>query len=65
MKIIAYTPHGIFESDEEEYVESTFEELSTFLERLHQLNSVSFETANGKFYMSKEMVAQSVFILEK
>jgi len=65
MKIVAHTPHGVFKGKEIEYTEEQYKVTSSFLGQLHQLEYFSFETLNGEIYMTKEMIDQSLFVLEK
>jgi hypothetical protein len=66
MKIIAHTPHGVFESKESEYSDEGFEALERFLERIANLTYFSFELEDDQsIYMTKAMIDQSVFILQK
>ena len=66
MKIIAHTPHGTFESKESEYSDEGFEALERFLERIANLTYFSFELEDDQsIYMTKAMIDQSVFILQK
>ena len=65
MKIVAHTPHGVFNGNEIEYNEEQYKLTGSLLEKLHQLEYFSFETPNGEIYMNKEMIDKSVFVLEK
>jgi hypothetical protein len=66
MRIIAHTPHGIFESKESEYSDKAFEALELFLERIAELGYFSFAIEDDQsIYMTKEMINRSVFILQK
>ncbi len=65
MKIVAHTPYGVFKGKEIEYTEEQYKATGSFLEKLHQLEYFSFETPNGEIYMTKEMIGQSLFVLEK
>ncbi len=65
MKIVAHTPHGVFNGKEIEYTEEQYKAIGSFLERLPQMKYFSLETPNGEIYMTKEMIDQSLFVLEK
>ena len=65
MRIIAHTKYGVFTSTENKYSEETFAELCEFLEKLYDMNYFTFGTEAGKVYMTKEMIADSLFVLEK
>ena len=66
MKIIAHTPHGVFESKESEYSDKGFEALEKFLGKIAELTGISMEIEDGQsIYMTKEMINRSVFILQK
>lgn len=65
MKIIAHTKYGVFNGVEEEYSEKKYEWTGKFLENLADLSYFSFTTETGEVYMTKEMIADSLFILEK
>jgi|688.fasta_scaffold2308993_1 hypothetical protein len=63
MKIIAHTPQGTFESSED--TQTSYEDLCEFMEKLPQMSYVSFHTTKGKFFLTKEMIGKSVFVIEK
>lgn len=65
MRIIAHTKYGVFTSAEDKYSEEAFVELCEFLENLHNMEYFTFGTETGKVYMTKEMIADSLFFLEK
>ncbi len=65
MKIVAHTPHGVFNGKEIEYTEEQYKEISSFLEKLPNLKYFSFETPNGEIYIPDGLINQSVFVLEK
>lgn len=65
MRIIAHTKYGVFTGVEEEFSPESYVEVADFLGRLCELTYFAFRTATGKVYMTKEMVADSLFILEK
>jgi hypothetical protein len=65
MKIIAHTKYGVFEGVEKEYSEEKYYEIGKFLEKLCDLKYFSFQTDKGEIYLTKEMIDDSLFILEK
>ena len=65
MKIIAHTKYGVFEGVEKEYNEEKYAEIGKFLEQLCDLKYFSFQTDKGEIYLTKEMIADTLFILEK
>ena len=65
MRIIAHTKYGVFTGVEEEYSEEDYKETCEFLDQLCKMNYLALDTENGKVYMTKEMIADSLFILEK
>lgn len=65
MKIIAHTRYGVFEGKSVEYDETEYKRIGKLLEYLPKVEYFSFETDMGEIYMTKEMIANSLFILEK
>jgi virulence-associated protein VapD len=65
VKIIAHTKYGVFEGVENEYDEKKYEDIGKFLEQLSDLTYFSFHTDKGEIYFTKEMIADTLFILEK
>jgi hypothetical protein len=65
MKIIAYTRYGVFEGKSVKYSETEYKRIGKLLEYLPKVEYFSFETDNGEVYMTKEMIADTLFILEK
>ena len=65
MRIIAHTKYGVFQSKETEFTQKEYEQSTKFLEQIQDLEFVPFETDDGDLYMTKEMIADSVFILQK
>lgn len=65
MKIIAHTKYGVFNGVEEEYSEKKYEIIGKFLEKLADLSYFSFVIETGEVYMTKEMISDSLFVLEK
>jgi hypothetical protein len=65
MKIIAHTKYGVFTGREVEYSDENYKETCEFLEKLYDMNYFTFGTEAGKVYMTKEMIADSLFVLEK
>ena len=65
MKIIAHTHYGVFEGKSVKYSETEYKRIGKLLEYLPKVEYFSFETDNGEVYMTKEMIANSLFILEK
>ena len=68
MKIIAHTKYGVFEGIEFEYTQEKYYATGKILENLCELKYSKFfclETDKGEIYFTKEMIADSLFILEK
>ena len=66
MQIIAYTPHGVFKSQEEDYSENKYEEIQGFLEKIGHLKYITFKLSeNEKVYLSEKMIGNSLFVLKK
>lgn len=67
MKIIAHTRYGVFEGKSVEYDETDYKGIGKILE--HVVNPkaeyFSFETDTGEVFFTREMIANSLFILEK
>lgn len=65
MNILAHTKYGVFETSQAEYDEENYKSISDVLERLSELKYLQFETDEGDVYFSKELIADSLFILQK
>ena len=65
MKIIAHTKYGVFEGVENESDEEKYAEIGKFLEKLTDLKYFSFVTDKGEIYFTKEIIADTLFVLEK
>ena len=65
MKIIAHTKYGVFEGIEFEYTQEKYYATGKMLEKLCDLKYFSFQTDKGEIYLTKEMIADTLFILEK
>jgi virulence-associated protein VapD len=65
MRIIAHTKYGVFEGIESEYDETKYKDIQMFLEKIADFKYFSFETDKGEVYMMKEMIEDTLFILEK
>ena len=65
MNILAHTKYGVFQTTEAKYDEEDYKSISDFLERLPELKYLQFETDKGDVYFSKELIADSLFILQK
>ena len=65
MRIIAHTKYGVFQSKETEFTPTEYEKSTKFLEQIHNLEFISFETDDGELYMTKEMISDSLFIIQK
>jgi hypothetical protein len=65
MKIIAHTRYGVFEGKSVKYSETEYKRIGKLLEYLPKVEYFSFETDTGEIYMTKEMIADTLFILEK
>ena len=65
MRIITHTKYGVFEGTKREYDETEYEDIRLFLEKLPKMEYFSFETDKGVIYFTEEMIADTLFILEK
>ena len=65
MKVIAHTRYGVFESIQKDATKEEVEEMEDLLENLHITNWFALGTDKGKLYFTKEMIADTLFILEK
>ena len=65
MRIVAHTKYGVFEGVKKEYSEEKYYEIGKFLEQLCDLKYFSFQTDKGEIYLTKEMIDDTLFILEK
>jgi len=65
MNILAHTKYGAFQTTAAKYNEEDYKAISNLLERLPELKYLQFETDKGDVYFSKELIADSVFILQK
>jgi hypothetical protein len=65
MRIIAYTKYGIFEGKNADYNEAEYKRIGQLLEYLPKLEYFSFETDRGEIYMTREMIANTLFVLER
>ena len=67
MRIIAHTQYGVFEGKHGEATEEEFNSMQTFLrDNLYQSPYFKFMLANGSVvFLTKEMIANSLFILER
>ena len=65
MNILAHTKYGVFQTTESKYNEEDYKSISDFLERLPELEYLQLETDGGDVYFSKELIADSLFILQK
>jgi len=65
VKIIAHTKYGIFEGVEQDYDEKKYEDIGKFLGQLSDLKNFSFHTDKGEIFFTKEMIADTLFVLEK
>ena len=65
MRIIAHTKHGVFKSIETEYDEGEYTARGRFLDRVNELEYFSMKTDEGAVYMSKGMIDDTLFVLEK
>ena len=64
MKVIAHTPYGVFESKDipegEEY------KVEQILNDIHKMVNYRFPLSTGGYiFLTKEMIAKTLFILEK
>lgn len=65
MNILAHTKYGVFRTSQVEYDEEGYMRISEFLEGLSELDYLQLETDGGDVYFSKELIADSLFILQK
>jgi hypothetical protein len=65
MRIVAHTKYGVFKGVERDYNEQEYADIGKLLEKLPKLEYFSFMTDAGGVYMTKEMIADSLFVLEK
>ena len=65
MKVIAHTKYGVFESIEKDATKEEFEEMEYLLENLYITNWFALDIDKGKIYFTKEMIDDTLFILEK
>jgi hypothetical protein len=65
MKIIAYTPQGTFESVDKEFNDEDYLDTRNLLSRIGDMSYFTFKTDTGDAYFPKEMLQQSVFVIEK
>lgn len=65
MRIVAHTKYGVFEGIGRDYDEKEYENIGKLLEKLPRLEYFSFMTDKGEVYLTKEMIADTLFILEK
>lgn len=64
MKLIVHTQYGIFESAV--FPEEQKDKLINNLNSIHQSVNFSFTLADGsQIYLSKELIQNSIFIMEK
>jgi len=64
MKVIAHTKYGVFEGVEKDATKEEFEEMDSFLKNLYLSQWFRLGTDNGGIYFTKEMLADTLFILE-
>ena len=65
MRIVAHTKYGVFVGAKNEYDEEKYTEIGKFLEKVHKLDYFSFQVDKGEIYFTKEMIADTLFVLEK
>jgi hypothetical protein len=70
MKIIAHTPQGTFESIDFESVdkegdEQDYLDACNLLSKIGDVTYFTFETDKGSVYFPKQLIQQSVFVIEK
>ena len=65
MKVIAHTKYGVFESTEQDATKEEIEQMDSLLKNLNIAQWFALDTDKGKIYFSKEMLADTLFILEK
>ena len=65
MRIVAHTKYGVFHGVEQDYDEKKYEDIGKFLEQIYKLEYFSFHTDKGEIYITKEMIADTLFILER
>lgn len=65
MRMVVHTKYGVFYGSERDYDESDYLKATTFLEQLNSHEYFKLKTDDGKIYLPKGMIDDSVFILEK
>jgi arginine repressor len=66
MKVVIHTKYGVFKSLEAKYKEEEFTKLTELLEKVHTVSHLFvINTSAGELYMSKDIIADSLFILQK
>ena len=65
MRIVAHTKYGVFEGVEQDYDEKKYVEIGEFLWKVSELKNFSFCADKGEIFFTKEMIADTLFILEK
>ena len=65
MRVVAHTKYGVFYGIETDYNESDYLQIEDLLKQLGSFGFFSFETDDGEIYLTKGMIDDSLFILEK
>ena len=65
MNVLAHTKYGVFRTSQIEYDKEGYMRISEFLEGLSELEYLQLETDGGDVYFSKELIDDSIFILQK
>lgn len=65
MRLVAHTKYGVFKGSEEDYDEQKYAKIGKFLENMSRLEYFCIVTDAGEVYMTKEMINDSLFVLEK
>lgn len=65
MRIVVRTKYGVFKGTERDYDEQEYVQIGKFLGNISKLEYFCVMTDAGEVYMTKEMIADSLFILEK
>ena len=65
MHITAYTPRGIFKSENEPYDETIYKGYNKVLEEIDTMKYFGIDTVDGHIHMNKQMIDQSVFTVTK
>ena len=65
MRIVAHTKYGVFEGVEQDYDEKEYVEIAESLWKVSDLKNFSFVTDKGEIFFTKQIIADTLFVLEK